>query len=1469
MGRCVGHKETRSSDRIWSIRFLAGLVVLVLLGAGSQMAGTSAARAADGPSPTSRPDRVEVQASNRDHIRFSVDGLDVQWREVSLQDGAVTLFDPVLPGFVTVGDPARPRTPRAGGWLVVPPGTRPELVTVREDWQDAGGHPLLVQGVPVVVPGEEPGMGTTGEILVLPGQEIPADAVISPTVRRGLQAPRKSLLGGAVALGEPIWWRGHRIVSWTLIPVRHDAAGVARQTLSAGTWEVRFIPDSAAARAIPGGHDRKITNRGDDRFAGIFLNGPLLSDLPTEAAFRGRVPENTPGVNSRGGKSGTLLGDMEGRLAVTQTRLYRVTFSRLQQLGYIPDIPVAESEIRLYQRRYLDRLDDGSGQAPYVEIEVPIHMVGEGDDFDGDDYFLFYGQRLRDDVAFTADVGAGPEEIPGCGDNFEMSNEANIYWVAASRPDAGQAWARMETATLPAASGTPLAGYRRHEHHEEQLGFRELLPETTTDRVYYNGGRDTEVNVGLNPLWSPDPDGGDVEIRISIAGLNNSTRPLQFHLVNAAEHVTLLENYDMATMDEVIRTTTVPMAAFYGESAKIVMSPRETRVDRVFTFLDWVDVSYDALYRAVDGELGFHTGDQAGARPIEVTGFTSQDLGLVDVNDPRHPVWIQLDTGNILSDGDGWKLSIEPVNSSAAPHSYFVAQDMGDSGFPEFSYYRSSLADRHVNPTELAGPVPDLVVITHPEFRDALDRWIEHRVNRADGDLNVHVVLVQDLYDWYSGGLRDAWALKRFADHVVGVWGSWALTLVGDANENALELGVLSSARPWATDWVPTHFHVQDTGSYDPELMASDKWYATLQAGQDYPLEDFPDHTTSPWEMYVGRLPCNSVTELNTMIDKIMIVENVQPGQAWRRRGVFFADDAWSNGYGADAYTYFTYRSTEETFARSERDSLAPAWSGGSPVALDAVELYLADYLDPYWEGHGTENRPSSLFKDYAESDATPPLLAALSAGALVAHYQGHANPYVLASEYWIEDRLGFYRKDVASLTNASGPWFFMGMGCHISDWAQNPVYNEGYPREQSLGEKFLVRNGGGASATYGSSGYEYIDANARLGEYLFRRWLRHPPVDMTVGSGGGHRSRWMLGELIWSAEADILAILGSNSTYREMVAQYTLLGDPLMILDAGEPEVEATLMDGAGQPVSGEVDLVALDATNVRHLQIACRDEAGIDRIEITDDAGNDLTSQLSEEVLPDGALDHQQTRFDLTIPISPYDHRLTVRVFDTGGLLETDRHYELVLRMAQTGEFSVAGEVIDPESFVFPPGEPVAFQAAITGATWFTDTMTMALTSENLELTDISFDLDKNRELGLQFNAMAPVGSSGDRSVVLTIDGNGTTYMLQSAAGTVPLPEISRVLNYPNPMRDSTRFIFESNAGSGEGTIRLYSVAGRHVAAVPFRFSGGGNGIVVWDGRDSEGDRLGNGTYLYRIEMETPAGRVVSDMQRLVVMR
>ncbi len=1402
---------------------------------------------------------LTVLEDDSNHLRLQVSDLETSWREVNLPEKGVLLFEPRIMGMLTSGQPGHARTPQSGGWLLIPPGKTPRVKVKQEIWTSAGLRPLAVQPVPVLVEGATPDFRHTGEILVLPDEDLPTDAPLPGGIREIVSRRGQAATGPALQLGQVLWWRGHRIVAWQLNPLRHDGH-LATESLVSGTWDIVFEADKAAA-VVPAGHDRKLTPEGDAQLAGLFLNSGLLESISTEATHAGL---EHPRADKAATGKGTLLGNMEGRIVVPATRLYRVTAARLVEQGFIPSSGVAEDQIRLYQRRYLPRLDDGSGDRPYAEIEVPIHMVGEGDTFDGDDFFVFYGLRPRDDTDFMADLGSGDESIFGCGDNLEYNNAGNIYWVAAAEPDADQSWARMEQISLDAASGTLLENYRRQEHLEEQVAYRQTEAAGFLDRLYYNHYRDTSVSIPISPLWSPDPNGGDISATVQMAAFSYLEQTLNFKFQTDNVLETELGSVVLNSTELEEFSFTAPAGAFAGETAKLMAT--NATGGSLYSWINWLRLSYDALYRAVGNRLAFHGGEGIGARPIEVTGFTNDDLALVEITDPRHPVWVNLGAQNIVPSGEGFKLSIMPVQDSGPRH-FLAYGSFSGTGVAEFNYYQASLAADQVSPLDLDGSDPDLLVVLHPDFRETAQRWIDHRIARSGGDLNVHVAEVQDIYDWYSGGLKDPWAIKRLTTHAINQWGTWALVIIGDANENARQLGVAPEARNWSVDYVPTHYHIQETNEYPAEVLPSDKWYITFEAGMNYPQEDFPDAVRAPWQMYSGRLSCNSPEELDAMIDKIMVVDNVQAEQNWRRKLLLVADDAWSNGYGGETST-LTYRAWEEAFAGVEREEMKPLWEGGTPVTLVADTLFLDTYLRPVWEADGSpaERNAPDYQEHVVETGALQDLRAAMNGGALLLHYQGHANHQVLCSEYWFQDGPNTARNDVQYLVNADRPWVFFGMGCHISDWAQDPV--RGFTSfAPSIGEKLLTHASGGASATYGSPGFEYISPNRDFGEFMIRRWILEPPAARMAPEAGGpvpHRSRWMLGELLWYSEADVLAA-DSSTLAREMVAQYQLLGDPLMMLDAGPAEVTATL---DGSPISGEVELVAEDLSGERTVLIEARDEAGIDRLVVTDSNGEDLTAAVSVETLPAGAMDQQEVFYTLTLPVRAFAHQIQVDVFGTGAPLASDPHYTLVLDVPHEAVFTVDGEEIAPGSYVFTPQEPVHFAFTLSSGAWLGADQVISLAGENLTVTDVVLERGKANTLSGSFTAVAEPGTAGGRSVVMTIGGVASSFNLESDGAEPAKAAITRVMNYPNPMRDGTRFVFETTATSGQGQVRIFSVAGRTVANIPFTYSAAGEPVIPWDGRDNQGAGLANGTYLYRLEMSTPAGMLVSPMQRLVVM-
>ncbi len=96
----------------------------------------------------------------------------------------------------------------------------------------------------------------------------------------------------------------------------------------------------------------------------------------------------------------------------------------------------------------------------------------------------------------------------------------------------------------------------------------------------------------------------------------------------------------------------------------------------------------------------------------------------------------------------------------------------------------------------------------------------------------------------------------------------------------------------------------------------------------------------------------------------------------------------------------------------------------------------------------------------------------------------------------------------------------------------------------------------------------------------------------------------------------------------------------------------------------------------------------------------------------------------------------------------------------------------------------------------------------------------------------------------------------------------ELTGLRNFPNPFERETTLIYELNKAVDTISISIYTTAGRRVRVLAEVSTRGGYNEAMWDGRDTEGERLANGVYLYKIRA------VVDDEQaqaigRLAILR
>ncbi len=155
----------------------------------------------------------------------------------------------------------------------------------------------------------------------------------------------------------------------------------------------------------------------------------------------------------------------------------------------------------------------------------------------------------------------------------------------------------------------------------------------------------------------------------------------------------------------------------------------------------------------------------------------------------------------------------------------------------------------------------------------------------------------------------------------------------------------------------------------------------------------------------------------------------------------------------------------------------------------------------------------------YVEGEHRQDILDAINKGTIWLNFTGHSG-----SRTW---DLMFHDPDVYELNNAPKYPFISSMTCHTGRYAE--------PLQESFGEVFLHAPQKGAVAFMGTSGWGYSDE-----DHLFMERLYPLVLQDTVR---------VLSEAITRAKIDMWQQFGSTRHVRNLILQYTLLGDPAMRL--------------------------------------------------------------------------------------------------------------------------------------------------------------------------------------------------------------------------------------------------------------------------------------------------------------------------------
>ena len=299
------------------------------------------------------------------------------------------------------------------------------------------------------------------------------------------------------------------------------------------------------------------------------------------------------------------------------------------------------------------------------------------------------------------------------------------------------------------------------------------------------------------------------------------------------------------------------------------------------------------------------------------------------------------------------------------------------------------------NPPAYGGA--DYVIVTPGEFEPALAPLIELRENQG---YQVAVADLQAVYDHFGGGRAEPEAIYEYLSQAYQTWDPPPIyvLLVGDGTSD------------------PKRYQPVSAATILPPFLADvDPWAGETAADNRFVTVDGADNLP---DMLIGRLPVNTINEVQTVVGKIVAYESAPPTGGWNQLLAFVADDPDDGGnFPAQTETVI------ETF-------VAPAFGAErllyTPPAVNADEI--RDQLLEDWQ-----------------------------AGLGLVMFTGHASVHQWAVEKFL------HYDDVSQLNNGDRLPVVVEMTCFTGSFQ--------IPSISSLDEALVRQPAGGAVASWGATG--------------------------------------------------------------------------------------------------------------------------------------------------------------------------------------------------------------------------------------------------------------------------------------------------------------------------------------------------------------------------------------------------------------
>ena len=864
-------------------------------------------------------------------------------------------------------------------------------------------------------------------------------------------------------ISQEAWYRDQRLVSIEVFPFQYNLS--SGKLIWHKTLRVKINTDSPEN---PSSVNQYSANTENILYENV-LKANLLN-YESARGWRGYSKNEINGYPLIEEQAVSLKRDSSGlvryKITIDHNGFYKLSYDTLENAG-LPVDQINPANFRMTSQ----------GQ----DISIRVHNPNGDSKFDQDEYIIFYGQKFYgDNLAsyypdediqwrkYYYDDGSGNVWQPEFNSTMlEKYTDENVYWLTYSGPPGN----RIDPGVVDGNISPAPESYPSTMHAEQSNFWRTSYLFATEDTWFWDELKYSDTVTRTYTTTITYPAEGDYSAILRgeiISGSYDST-------VSPDRQIQIFLNDDELT-DPVITDSwdgkgrhlfevTIPQEKLLNGENRLDLSAK-TDSSQDWLFFNWFEIIFDRKYEAINNRLWF-TGEQAGTWEYSIHGFSNQsadNIVVYQITDPTAPLiyfqGVQFENGIVKF----------PVTHNAGAKFFVgIVEEVPLENIQPFTS------------PDLSTSV-DYVLITHKDFLTATQRLADYRSTQG---LSTLVVDVEDLYNEFNFGIYHPIAIKNF------IAATFNPEYWSDPPDYVLLIG-------------DGHFNFKGYSTYDsppiympPNLSWVDPWMGEVDSSNLLATVVGPEGNPDPIpDVFIARLPVNSVSELDSTIDKIIFYEGLSL-QEWHRNMLFIADNTDSAGN--------FIASAESIIAEYQPEWFIPE------------RIYLEDFMS-----QNSETDASSVsYRPYPE--VTDLIIDEINnEGALFVNYFGHA-----ALNRWAAEQL-FINEDIPLLSNNNKLPIIMSATCLDGYWNYpNQIFDS---RDgSSLIEELLRANQRGAVAAFSPTGLGVSTGHDYLLEGFYNAFFNQR-VDE-------------IGPLSISAK---LRLFGMNA-HPDLLHTYTVFGDPAL----------------------------------------------------------------------------------------------------------------------------------------------------------------------------------------------------------------------------------------------------------------------------------------------------------------------------------